>query len=51
MSFLVDAIQVGLMLFSWKIDTHPPPHNANNIDLYTFSGKFETSSHPHYDVT
>ena len=22
--------------FFWKIDTHPPPRNANNVELYTF---------------
>ena len=38
-----------VMLSSWKIATHPPPHNANKIDPYTlvplFSGKFDTSPH------
>ena len=23
-------------LFSWKLDPHPPPRNANNIEPYTF---------------
>ena len=23
-------------LYSWKIDPHPPPRNANNVELYTF---------------
>ena len=37
-------------LFSWKLDTHPPPRNANNIEAYTFEtlfpGKVDTP-HPH----
>ena len=24
------------MLFVWTLDPHPPPHNANNIENYTF---------------
>ena len=30
------AIQVLLNLFFWKLDPHPPPRNANNIEPYTF---------------
>ena len=37
-------------LFSWKLDPHPPPRNANNVEPYTFvtfsSGKCDTP-HPH----
>ena len=37
-------------LLSWKLDPHPPPRNANNIEHYTFitlfSGKSDTP-HPH----
>ena len=33
-------------LFSWEFYPHPPPHNANNIEPYTFvmlfSGKADT---------
>ena len=32
----IGAIQVLLNSFSWKIHTHPPPRNANNIEPYTF---------------
>ena len=39
-----------VMLFSWKLDPHPPPRNANNVEPYTFvtlfSRKFDTP-HPH----
>ena len=38
------------MLFSGKLDPHPPPRNANNVEPYTFvtrfSGKVDTT-HPH----
>ena len=34
------AIQVLRNVFFWKIDTHPPPHNANNIEPYTFVALF-----------
>ena len=38
------------MLFSWKLDPHPPPRNANNIEHYTFvtlfSGKSDTPPPP-----
>ena len=38
-------------LFFWKLDPHPPPRNANNIEHYTFvtlfSRKSDTPSHPH----
>ena len=38
------------MLFSWKLDPHPPLRNANNIEPYTFvtlfSRKLDTP-HPH----
>ena len=34
------------MLFFWKLDPHPPPRNANNIENYTFvmlfPGKVDT---------
>ena len=37
-------------LFVWKLDPHPPPRNANNIEPYTFvmlfPGKIDTP-HPH----
>ena len=37
-------------LFSWKLDPHPPPHNANNVEPYTFvtlfPGKFDPPT-PH----
>ena len=40
-------------LFFWKLDPHPPPRNANNIEHYTFvtlfSRKSDTPSpHLHY---
>ena len=38
-------------LFFWKLDPHPPPRNANNIEYYTFvtlfSRKSDTPPHPH----
>ena len=37
-------------LFSWKLDPHPPPRNANNIEHYTFVTLFSRKSdtpHPH----
>ena len=40
------------MIFFWKIDTHPPARNANNIEHYIFvtlfSGKFDTHPPLHY---
>ena len=40
-----------VMLFFWKLDPHPPPRNANNIEHYTFvtlfSRKPDTPPHPH----
>ena len=37
--------------FFWKLDPHPPLHNANNVEPYTFatlfSGKFDTPPHHH----
>ena len=40
------AIQVLRNTFFWKLDHHPPPRNANNIEPYTFvtlfSGKCDT---------
>ena len=30
------AIQVLRNAFFWELDPHPPPHNANNIEPYTF---------------
>ena len=54
-NILKGAIQVLRNAFFWKLkfisrlDPHPPPRNANNIEPYTcvtlFSGKFETP-HP-----
>ena len=42
--------QVLRNAFFWKIDTHPPSGNANNIESYTFqtifSGKFDTPTLP-----
>ena len=39
-----------VMLFSWNLDPHPPPRNANNIEPYTFVtlflGKIDTP-HPY----
>ena len=35
-------------LFFWKLDPHPPPRNANNIEHYTFVTLFSRKSHtPH----
>ena len=37
-------------LFFWKLDPHPPPRNANNIEYYTFVTLFSRKSdtpHPH----
>ena len=38
-------------LFSRKLDPHPPPRNANNVEYYTFVtlffGKLDTPPHPH----
>ena len=34
-------------LFFWKLDPHPPPHNANNIEPYTFVMLFLCDTHPH----
>ena len=40
-----------ITLFFWKLDPHPPPRNANNIEHYTFvtlcSRKSDTPPHPH----
>ena len=39
-----------VMLFFWKLDPHPPPRNANNIEHYTFVMLFpenQTPPHPH----
>ena len=36
--------------FFWKLDPHPPPRNANNIEPYTFVSLFPGKSdtpHPH----
>ena len=37
-------------VFSWNLDPHQPPRNANNIEPYTFvtlfSGKFDTPPPP-----
>ena len=33
-----------VMLFSWKLDPHPPPRNANNIEHYTFVTLFSRKS-------
>ena len=39
-----------VMLFSWKLDPHPPPRSANSIEHYTFvtlfSGKSDTRPLP-----
>ena len=36
-------------LFSWMLDTHPPPHNPNNNEPYTFTILFlgNLTPHPH----
>ena len=37
-------------LFFWKLDPHPPPRNANNIEQYTFVTLFSRKGdtpHPH----
>ena len=37
-------------LFFWKLDPHPPPRSANNIEHYTFVTLFSRKSdtpHPH----
>ena len=43
---ILGAIQVLRNAFFWKLDPHPPPRNANNIEPYTyvtlFSGKCDT---------
>ena len=41
MSFLIRSTFMGafkcyVTLFFWKLDPHPPPRNANNIEHYTF---------------
>ena len=39
-----------ITLFFWKLDPHPPPRNANNIEHYTFVTLFSRKSdtpHPH----
>ena len=33
---LYGAIQVLRNAFLWRFDPHPPPRNANNVELYTF---------------
>ena len=48
---LQGAIQVlRTMLFPWQLDPHPPPHNANNVEPYTFvtlfHGTFDTPPPP-----
>ena len=46
MQWELEAIKVLCNAFSWKIYMHPSPHNANNIEPYTFvmlfSGKSDT---------
>ena len=47
-----NAYQVFRNAFLWKLDPHPPPRNANNIEPYTFVTLFSVKSdtpppHPH----
>ena len=35
-----------ITLFSWKLNTHPPPRSANNVELYTFVMLFSGKSDP-----
>ena len=48
-SFLFQgAIQVLRNVFFWKLDPHPPPRNANNVEPYTFVTLFSgTFDNPH----
>ena len=38
------AIQVLHNAIFWKLDPHPPPRNANNIEHYTFVTLFSRKS-------
>ena len=38
-------------LFSREFDTHPPPHNANNVEPYTFVTVFSGKADTPHDVT
>ena len=47
----IEAIQVLRNAFFWKLDTHPPPRNTNNVEphifrIKTFSGKSDTLQPP-----
>ena len=44
---LIGAIQVLRNAFSWKLDLHPPPHNANDVEPYTFVTLFPRKCRPH----
>ena len=39
-------IKVLRNVFFWKLDRHPPPRNANNIEPYTFATFFPENVTP-----
>ena len=41
---VLGAIQVLRNAFFWKLDPHPPPRTANNIEPYTFATLFSRKS-------
>ena len=45
----LEPFKCYVTLFSWKLDPHPTPRNANNIEHYTFTTLFfwKIGPHPH----
>ena len=41
------SFKCHVTLFFWKLDLHPPPRNANNIEPYTFVTFFPRKSNTH----